>query len=90
MRITLASGAEYEGTYAPGPDAASCRLTRLVQKKLPNAIEVNGSSRKEPQSMMSFQRKDITEAVVLPGNSGKAEGKAPNGTCHIPAPLASR
>ncbi|KAM7208528.1 hypothetical protein V8F20_001209 [Naviculisporaceae sp. PSN 640] len=29
--------------------------------------------------MMSFQRKDITEAVLLPGNPGKPEGKAPNG-----------
>ncbi|KAM7189397.1 hypothetical protein V8F33_010085 [Rhypophila sp. PSN 637] len=52
---------------------------RVAQKKLPNPVELNGSNRKDPQSMMSFQRKDLTEAVVLPGNTGKAEGKAPNG-----------
>jgi len=80
VRITLVSGAEYEGTYAQGSDSGSCRLNRLVQKKLPNSIEVNGAGRKEPTHMMSFQRKDITEAVVLPGNSGKAEGRAPNGS----------
>lgn len=80
MRLTLVSGAEYEGTYAQGPDSASFRLNRLVQKKLPNSIEVNGAGRKEPIPTMSFPRKDVTEAVVLPGNSGKAEGRAPNGS----------
>lgn len=79
MRITLASGAEFEGTYNNGPEPTSCRLTMVSQKKLPNSADIqNGAGRRE-QPTMSFQRKEITEARVLPGNASKGDGKAING-----------
>ncbi|KAK3321172.1 hypothetical protein B0T19DRAFT_260357 [Cercophora scortea] len=80
VRITLATGAEFEGTYASGPDAVTCRLNMVQQKKLPNSAEItNGAGRKE-QSNMSFQRKEIVEARVVSGNPGRTDGKAPNGS----------
>ncbi|KAK0613624.1 hypothetical protein B0T14DRAFT_282548 [Immersiella caudata] len=79
VRITLASGAEFEGTWNNGPEPTSCRLTLVSQKKLPNSADiVNGAGRRE-QATMSFQRKEITEARVLPGNAGKGDSKVPNG-----------
>ncbi|KAK3946466.1 hypothetical protein QBC46DRAFT_6096 [Diplogelasinospora grovesii] len=79
VRITLASGAEFEGTYANSPESSTCRLTMVQQKKLPHAADItNGTARKE-QPTMSFQRKDIADARVLPGNAGRSDGKAPNG-----------
>ncbi|KAK3315402.1 hypothetical protein B0H66DRAFT_482269 [Apodospora peruviana] len=77
VRFVLASQAEYEGTYANSSDPGACRLTRVVQKKLPKAIENTNGQRKE---MMAFQRKDITDVVVLPGSQGKLDTKAPNGS----------
>ena len=79
MRIVLTSGAEFEGIYNQGPDPTTCRLAMVQQKKLPNAAEItNGAGRRE-QATMSFQRKEITEARVVAGGSGKAEGKNLNG-----------
>lgn len=76
--ITLASGAEFEGIYASGPsNPSSCYLRMVQQKKAPGDI-TNGTSRQE-QSNMSFQKKDIAAARVLPSHAGKAEGKTPNG-----------
>lgn len=78
MRITLASGAEFEGIYSNGPELTSCRLGMVSQKKLPNSQDIsNGAGRRE-QATMSFQRKEIVEARVVPGN-GKSDGKVTNG-----------
>ena len=77
MRITLSSGAEFEGIFANHPtDSSSCSLKMVQQRKLPNSGDItNGSSRRE-QANMSFQRKDIADARVISGNAGKPEGKA--------------
>lgn len=79
VRITLASGAEFEGTYNNGADPTTCRLTMVQQKKLPNSADIaNGTNRRE-QATMSFQRKEILEARVIAGNAGKPDGKSLNG-----------
>jgi hypothetical protein len=79
VQITLATGAEFEGLVANSPEPGTLRLTMVQQKKLPNSADIaNGASRKE-QAAMSFQRKEITDARVVSGNSGKADGKAANG-----------
>lgn len=80
MRIVLASGAEFEGTYSNGPEPTSCRLTMVQQKKAPNSSDIaNGPARRE-QAAMTFQRKDITEARVISGNAPKNDGRTMNGT----------
>jgi len=80
VRIVLHNGAEFEGIYNNGPDPTSCRLTMVQQKKLPNSSDAaNGPNRRE-QSTMTFQRKDIAEARVVPGNVNKSDGRATNGT----------
>ncbi|KAL2160813.1 hypothetical protein VTH06DRAFT_1010 [Thermothelomyces fergusii] len=79
VRIVLTSGAEFEGTYANGPDPATCRLSMVQQKKPPSSTDfTNGSSRRE-QATMTIQRKDIADARVLSGNNAKNEGRIPNG-----------
>lgn len=79
VRIILASGAEFEGTYNNGADPTTCRLTMVQQKKLPNSADIaNGANRRE-QATMSFQKKEIVEARVLSGNTGKPDGKNLNG-----------
>lgn len=78
MRITLTSGAEFEGIYANNPtDPSSCYLKMVQQKKGSNTGDVsNGMTRGGPG--MPFQRKDITDARVL-SNQGRNDGKALNG-----------
>ncbi|KAK0747461.1 hypothetical protein B0T21DRAFT_279548 [Apiosordaria backusii] len=79
VRITISSGAEFEGTYSNGPDSSSFRLTNVLQKKLPNSAELaNGASRRE-QAQMMVQKKDVMDARVVPGNAGKNDGKGANG-----------
>ncbi|KAJ4405413.1 poly(A)-binding protein binding protein [Neurospora sp. IMI 360204] len=79
VRITLASGSEFEGTYANAQDPNTCRLTTVTQKKLPNSAEMNGAPRKE-QGTMTFQKKDIVDACpLLINNLGKSDGKPTNG-----------
>ncbi|KAJ9149293.1 PAB1-binding protein 1 [Pleurostoma richardsiae] len=78
VRITLATGAEFEGIYANNPsDSSSCYLKMVQQKKLPGDT-ANGASKRE-QPSMSFQRKDITDARVIGGNAAKGDGKTQNG-----------
>lgn len=79
VRITLANGSEFEGTYANTQDPNTCRLTTVTQKKLPNSAEMNGAPRKE-QGTMTFQKKDIVDAgPLLINNLGKSDGKPTNG-----------
>ncbi|KAK3490483.1 uncharacterized protein B0T23DRAFT_162917 [Neurospora hispaniola] len=79
VRITLANGSEFEGTYANTQDPNTCRLTTVTQKKLPNSAEMNGASRKE-QGTMTFQKKEIVDArPLLVNNLGKSDGKPTNG-----------
>ncbi|KAK4186115.1 PAB1-binding protein 1 [Podospora australis] len=80
VRITLVSGAEFEGTYYNnGSDSSSCRLSQVFQKKLPNSAEIaNGANRRE-QNQMTIQRKDIMDARVISGNAGRNDGKGANG-----------
>ena len=80
VRITLANGSEFEGTYANAQDPNTCRLTTVTQKKLPNSADMNGASRKE-QGTMTFQKKEIVDArPLLVNNIGKSDGKPTNGT----------
>lgn len=79
VRLVLTSGAELEGIYNNGPEPTTCRLSMVQQKKLPNSADsANGPSRRD-QPNMTIQRKDIADARVVAGNSGKNDGKAPNG-----------
>ena len=79
VRITLANGSEFEGTYANTQDPNTCRLTSVTQKKLPNSAEMNGASRKE-QGTMTFQKKEIMDArPLLINNLGKLDSKPTNG-----------
>lgn len=82
MRITLVTGAEFEGIYANSPEPGIIRLNMVQQKKLPNSADVNGSNPK-PANMMSFRQKEITEARVVANNMGKNDGKAPNGKSQV-------
>jgi PAB1-binding protein PBP1 len=52
----------------------------VSQKKLPNSADILNGAGKREQATMSFQRKEITEARVVPGNGGKGDGKITNGT----------
>ncbi|KAK4197943.1 putative PAB1-binding protein [Triangularia verruculosa] len=78
VRITISSGAEFEGTYSNGPDSSNFRLTNVQQKKLPNSAELANGARRE-QTQMMVQKKDVMEARVVPGNAGKNDGKGANG-----------
>ncbi|KAH6621443.1 hypothetical protein B0J18DRAFT_227411 [Chaetomium sp. MPI-SDFR-AT-0129] len=78
VRITLTSGAEFEGTYSNGADAASCRLSMVQQKKSSNSTDLTNGSGRTEQSTMTLQRKDIADARVL-SNNNKNDGRAPNG-----------
>lgn len=77
VRIVLTSGAEFEGTYNNGPEPASCRLSMVQQKKAPNSADT--TSKREQQSTMTIQRKDIADARVVPANNAKNDSRAPNG-----------
>ena len=79
MRITLSTGAEFEGIYNNGTEPTTCRLTMVQQKKLPNSADITNGAQRREQSTMSFQRKEITDARVLAGNGGRADGKNLNG-----------
>ncbi|KAL2264372.1 hypothetical protein VTK26DRAFT_5798 [Humicola hyalothermophila] len=79
VRIVLTSGAEFEGTYGNGSEPTSCRLTMVQQKKLPTSADISTSTSRREQSAMTFQRKDIAEARVVPGSTSKNEPRAPNG-----------
>ncbi|KAK5661562.1 hypothetical protein OQA88_11470 [Cercophora sp. LCS_1] len=79
VRITLSSGAEFEGTWNNGPEPTSCRLSMVQQTKLPNSADISNGSLRREQASMSFQRKEIVDARVIPGNSAKGDGKALNG-----------
>ncbi len=46
----------------------------VQQKKVPNSGDIPNGRQEQPN--MSFQRKDITDARALSGNTGKADGKA--------------
>lgn len=78
VHITLAGGAEYEGVYANNPtDPSSCGLKMVQQKKGSTTRDIaNGTAR---GANMSFQRKDVTDARVVPNNGGKADNRALNG-----------
>ncbi|KAK3386554.1 hypothetical protein B0H63DRAFT_137621 [Podospora didyma] len=76
--IRLSSLAEFEGNYSTGPDSSSIRLNMVAQKKLPNSVDVANGGAKKPESLI-FQRKEIADARAVSGNTGKNDGKAPNG-----------
>lgn len=80
VRIVLTSGAEFEGVYGNGPEPTSCRLTSVQQKKLPTSAEITNATNRREQPAMTFQRKDIAEARVVPGNSSKNDSRSLNGT----------
>ena len=50
-----------------------------LQKKLPNSVDIANGAGRRVQDTMIFQRKEVTDARVITGNTGKNDGKAPNG-----------
>ncbi|KAK4244040.1 hypothetical protein C7999DRAFT_44237 [Corynascus novoguineensis] len=79
VRLVLTSGAEFEGTYANGPEPTTCRLSMVQQKKPSNSADMTNGSGKREQSTMTIQRKDIADARVISGNNAKNDGRVPNG-----------
>ncbi|KAK4228294.1 PAB1-binding protein 1 [Podospora fimiseda] len=76
--ITHLNKSEFEGTYASA-DHSSLRLNQVLQKKLPHAVDLANGAVKQ-QAPMTFQRKDIADIRVVPGNaSNKNDGKIANG-----------
>jgi len=51
----------------------------VQQKKLPNSADISNGANRREQATMSFQKKEIVEARVLPSNAGKPDGKNLNG-----------
>jgi hypothetical protein len=49
----------------------------VQQKKAPNSADT--TSKREQQSTMTIQRKDIADARVVPANNAKNDSRAPNG-----------
>lgn len=66
MRITLDSGAEFEGIYASGADA-SHTLRVVQQKKFPNSGDMSNGGAKmgREQASMSFPKKDVADIHVM-------------------------
>lgn len=66
MKITLDSGAEFEGTYASGSDS-SYTLRMVQQKKLPNSGDMSNGNTKigREQASVSFQKKDVADIHVM-------------------------
>lgn len=80
MYITVDGGAEFEGIYASNQsDSASFSLRMVQQKKSGSGDIVNGSSKREHPSIMSFQRDKVADARIMGGNQNKADGRAQNG-----------
>ncbi len=77
MRITLASGAEFEGIYASNPtDPSSCSLRMVQQRKLPNSGDMtNGSGRRDARQYVVSAKGYCRRTRAL-GSTGKADGKA--------------
>ncbi|KAJ2906260.1 LsmAD domain-containing protein [Zalerion maritima] len=72
-RITLTSGAEFEGVFA-GATESGCNLRMVQQKKLPGGNITNGTKRDEQSQNMTFQRKDIASASLASGNARPQNG----------------
>lgn len=88
MKITLDSGAEFEGTYSAGTDSAYT-LKNVTQKKLPAGAELsaditNGisrSGRDQPMATKAFQKKDVVDLCVMAtALPPKASVRSQNGT----------
>lgn len=78
VRISLKSGAEFEGIYANNQaDPSSFYLRMVQQRRLPGEM-ANGTNKRE-QSSMTFSRKDVSDARSVGGNQNKNEGKPQNG-----------
>ncbi|KAK3989594.1 PAB1-binding protein 1 [Cladorrhinum sp. PSN332] len=78
VTVTHQNKSEFEGTYSSA-DHSSLRLTQVLQKKLPNAVDYANGGGKQ-QAPMTFQRKDIAELRAVTGNaSNKNDGKIANG-----------
>jgi len=88
VRVTLTSGAEYEGIYAHSQPDGSSFVLRMVQQRKATGDIANGTARRE-QSNMSFQRKDVVDGRTIGNNSNKVDGKVQNGkweTCPASPP----
>jgi len=65
VKITLDSGAEYEGTYSTGSES-TYTLKMVIQKKQGASTEMsNGASKSNrEQASMSFPKKDVADVHV--------------------------
>ncbi|KAI9739398.1 MAG: hypothetical protein M1818_005086 [Claussenomyces sp. TS43310] len=80
VRITLDSGAEFEGTYSCHTDS-TYTLKMVQQKKLPASSASNGATKSnKEQPSMSFQKKDVADIHVTSVGLPKREsGRSQNG-----------
>lgn len=80
MRITLDSGAEYEGIYSTGSET-TYTLKMVTQKKQAASGELsNGTSK----PTMSFQKKDVADVHVTGAALPNKEIRQQNGTSALP------
>lgn len=77
VRIIVTGGVEFEGIFSHLTNF-TCHL-RMVQPKK-GSSESNGVNKREYPTM-SFQKKDISDARVMGGNSGKADVKQNGKSC---------
>ncbi|KAH8842081.1 hypothetical protein MCOR07_007026 [Pyricularia oryzae] len=77
-RITLNSGAEFEGIYAQNQADPSSFFLRMVQRRKGPGDMANGSAKRE-EPTMTFSRKDVSEARNTGGNVTNKDGKMQNG-----------
>jgi hypothetical protein len=82
VKITLDSGAEYEGTYSSGSESGHT-LKMVQQKKTANAAEMpNGNAKPgREQPTMHFQKASVVDILVTGATLPSRPGKPQNGTC---------
>jgi PAB1-binding protein PBP1 len=80
VKITLDSGAEYEGTYSTGSESTHT-LKMVTQKKQGASTETSNGSTKlnRDQATMSFSKKDVADVHVTGAALPSRDSRLPNG-----------
>ncbi|KAL8283039.1 hypothetical protein RB597_010427 [Gaeumannomyces tritici] len=76
VRISLNTGAEFEGIYANNQADPSTFFLRMVQQRRIAGDMANGANK--PQNM-TISRKDVADARPVGGNANKNDAKTANG-----------
>lgn len=80
VKITLDSGAEYEGTYTSGSDIVYT-LKMVQQRKAAPGEFSNGTMKvNREHALMSFQKKDVADVHVTGSSLPPRDSRSQNGT----------